>query len=99
MRVRPHVVGWCLVGALVSAGTLRAADLPLVEAVKRGDAAAVRALLKQGTNVNLRAADGSTALHWAAHLDNLETADALIRAGATVNLANDAGATPLWLAT
>jgi hypothetical protein len=31
------------------------------------------------------------------HLDNLETADALIRAGATVNSANDASATPLWL--
>ena len=99
MRVRQHVVGWSVAGALVSAGMLWAADLPLVEAVRKGDAAAVRVLLKQGTNVNARSADGSTALHWAAHLDNLETADALIRAGATVNLANDAGATPLWLAT
>ena len=99
MRVRQHVVGWCLVAALLTAGTLSAADSPLVEAVKKGDAASVRALLKQKTNVNAREADGSTALHWAAHLDNLETADALIRAGATVNSANDAGATPLWLAT
>jgi ankyrin repeat protein len=99
MRVRQHVVGWCLVAALLTAGTLSAADSPLVEAVKKGDTASVRALLKQRTNVNAREADGSTALHWAAHLDNLETADALIRAGATVNPANDAGATPLWLAT
>ena len=72
---------------------------PLLDAVKKGDATTVRALLKQRPNVNARAADGSTALHWAAHLDNLEIANALIRAGATVNVANDAGATPLWLAT
>ena len=49
MRLK-HFVGWCVVGALLSAGSLWAADLPLVEAVKKGDAVAVRALLKQGTN-------------------------------------------------
>lgn len=99
MRVRQHFLGWCVVSALLCAATLWAADLPLLDAVRKGDATAVRALLKQRPNVNARAADGSTALHWAAHLDNLEIADALIRAGATVNVANDAGATPLWLAT
>ena len=88
-----------VVAVLVSATQLWAAGIPLVDAVKKGDAAVVRALLRQGTNVNAQEADGSTALHWAAHLDDLETADALIRASAAVNVVNDAGATPLWLAT
>jgi ankyrin repeat protein len=97
MRMK-RCAGWFVIGVWLSTTPLWAAG-PLVEAVKKGDAAAVRAVLKQGTNVNAREADGSTALHWAAHLDNLDTADALIRAGAAVNAVNDAGATPLWLAT
>lgn len=78
-----------------------AADLrpPLVDAAKKGDREAIRSLLKQpGANVNVSEADGSTALHWAAYRDDLETADLLIRAGARVNIANDLGATPLWAA-
>ena len=42
--------------------------------------------------------DGATALHWAAHRDDLTTADLLIRAGARANAANDLGVTPLYLA-
>ena len=47
------------------------------------------ALLKTPIDVNARQADGATALHWAAHWDDLQVADALIRAGARVNAAND----------
>ena len=46
----------------------------------------------------MRAHDGSTALLWAAHWNDLETADLLIRAGADVNAANDLRVTPLSLA-
>jgi len=70
----------------------------LIAAPKNVDRNAVRALLKQGTNVNATEADGATALHWASYRDDLETADLLIRAGAKVNAANDLGATPLWAA-
>ena len=42
--------------------------------------------------------DGTTALHWAVRLDDLETADLLIRAGAQVSAANRAGVTALQLA-
>ena len=42
-----------------------AADLSLVEAVKKGDARAARALLAQKADVNAAEADGTTALHWA----------------------------------
>ena len=58
----------------------------------------MRALLKQHVDVNAAQGDGTTALHWAADLDNLTIADLLIRAGARVDAANDLGATPLHLA-
>ena len=71
-------------------------DPRLADAVKNKDKAAVRSLLKQHVDVNTPQADGSTALAWAAHWNDLETADLLIRAGANVNAANDYGVTPLW---
>lgn len=71
---------------------------PLVEAAKRADTDAVRALLEQGADVDAAEGDGTTALHWASYRDDLEGADLLIRAGADVNVANDLGATPLWAA-
>ena len=73
-------------------------DRRLVEAVKNGDNAMIRSLLEQHVDVNVPQADGATALAWAAHRNDLEAADLLIRAGAKVNAANDLGATPLWLA-
>jgi ankyrin repeat protein len=70
----------------------------LVDAVEHQDKAAVRSLLQQHADVNAGQADGATALHWAAHWDDAETADLLIRAGANVNAANEYGVTPLALA-
>ena len=85
---------------LVAVATLgaSAADVQLIQAVKEGDATAVRQLLEQDTDVNARQGDGATALHWAAHRHDLDTADLLIRAGAAVNATNDLGVTPLWVA-
>jgi ankyrin repeat protein len=48
--------------------------------------------------VNARQADGTSALHWAAHRDNLEMVDLLLRAGAQVSAANRYGVMPLSLA-
>lgn len=70
----------------------------LIDAAKNADKDALRALLKQGSNVNATQGDGTTALHWASYRDDVESADLLIRAGAKVNAANDLGATPLWSA-
>ena len=91
--------GWWM-AALLSVGSLAAAgsDLRLVEAVEERDQEAVHSLLRERADVNAAQADGATALHWAAHWDDLETAELLIRAGAGVNAANDYGVTPLWLA-
>ena len=72
---------------------------PLVEAVKSGNAAAVRALLsKQPGSVNIAEADGTTALHWATDRDDLATAQLLVRAGADVKAANRYGVTPMYSA-
>jgi uncharacterized protein len=72
-----------------------AADLRLVEAARNQDQPQIRTLLNQHIDVNLRAEDGSTALLWAAHWNDLATAELLIRAGADANAANDFRMTPL----
>jgi uncharacterized protein len=73
-------------------------DLRLIEAVKKADRVAVRALVKQGVNVNAGEADGRTALHWAAYRSDQETVNVLIEAGASLNAVTDLGITPLWVA-
>ena len=69
-----------------------------VDAVKQGNKATVRALLKQRADVKSAEADGTTALHWAVQADDLEMTQLLVRAGANVNAANRYGVTPLSLA-
>src|SRR5687768_17328889 len=54
----------------------------LVDAARNGDLAAVRSLLKGGADPNEAAPDGSTAVHWAVHRDNLDILNALLDAGA-----------------
>jgi uncharacterized protein len=94
-RFAMYCVGMMLAAASASAA---AADQRLIEAVKKCDRAAIRALLERGIDVNAAQGDGATALHWAAYRDDGETADRLIRSGAKVDAANDIGVTPLMLA-
>jgi len=95
----PRTVGrWIVPLVVVASVAVAAADLRLVEAVKHRDQVTVRALMKQNIDVNAAQPDGATALHWAAHWNDLDTADLLIRARANVNAANDFGVTPLSLA-
>ena len=98
MGIRIKNLGaWLMVSLLLSAAALdaAAADLRLVEAAKNKDQTAVRSLIGQRGDVNAAQADGATALAWAAHWDDLETAELLLRAGANVNAANEYGVTPL----
>lgn len=81
-------------GAAAAAGD----DLRLIEALQRRDAEAADALLRDGIDVNVRRADGATALAWAAHWDDLEMAGRLLDAGADPSAANALGVTPLMLA-
>ena len=78
--------------------TANAAPSPVADAVEKSDLATLRTLLKQRADVDAPKADGMTALHWAAHLDDLEAAKLLLRSGAAVTVTNRYGVTPLWLA-
>ena len=92
---------WCLAAALSSVSGFAASngrDITLIDVVKNQNANAAAALIKQHVDVHAAEGDGSTALHWAAHWDDVATADLLIRAGANVNAATDLGVTPLSLA-
>src|SRR5262245_55068643 len=88
-----------VVVALLASATAHAAAraVTLIDAVKTGDLAAVRTVLPQ-TDVNAGQVDGTTALHWAVHLDNLQAVDLLIKAGAKVDVPNRYRMTPLALA-
>ena len=79
--------------------SISVAAVPLVQAAKQRDLAAVRSLLKQRADVNTAEADGTTALHWAAYHGDLEIANLLIGAGARVDRTNDLSMTPLALAS
>ena len=70
----------------------------IIRAVKDGDQARISVLLASGIDVNASEGDGATALHWAAHRNNLQSARALLEADADADVANALGATPLWLA-
>jgi uncharacterized protein len=87
----------CCAIALLAASAFAASDV--ADAAMKGNKPALRALLDKNANVNAAQLDGTTALHWAVQLDDLETADLLIRAGANVSAANRDGATPLLLAS
>jgi uncharacterized protein len=71
---------------------------PLADAVEKQDHPRIQRLLNQRANVNTPQPDGMTALHWAAHYDDLATARQLIAAHANANAANRYGVKPLSLA-
>jgi ankyrin repeat protein len=98
MNLRLFAAAWAvllLAGVNLSAV---ARDVPLVEAAKRGDTAAVRVRLRDRPDVNAPDVNGATALLWAAERDNVDTVDLLVRAGADVTIANRYGVTPLLVA-
>ncbi len=85
-----------LVAASLGAAT---ANLAVVaDVAEQGNSAAVLALVKKGADVNRPQADGATALHWAAHHNDVALAKRLIASGAKPNSTNDYGITPLFLA-
>ena len=77
MTARFAVLALALLGTAASA-----AEQSLLEAAEAGDRAAALAALKAGDDVDARAADGTTALIWAAYNGDAELAERLIAAGA-----------------
>ena len=94
---------WRGAAALLTVALLTGATMApppeLLDAARRGDLAAVRALLRAGTDPNVAQGDGLTALHVAAQGGNLDIAKALIDAKANVEAKSRLGGyTPLHLA-
>lgn len=87
-------------GAVVFLTAAAPPDSPVADAVMRGDSARVRALLKDGADVNAAQGDGMTALHWAASRGDVGTLQMLVYAGARVDAVTRNGSyTPLHLAS
>jgi ankyrin repeat protein len=92
------VVSFVAVAGAAGANDEGRLELLLMDAVKTGNREAVHKLLLQKVDVNHAQADGTTALHWAAHLEHVEIATALLRAGAAADARNRYGVTSLMLA-
>src|SRR6187549_953529 len=81
-------------GCLLFAGWLcLAAEADLLTAIRRGEID-----LKPGVDANAADSRGNTALHYAALYSTPEAMARLIKAGARVNAANQAGVTPIFTA-
>ena len=90
----------CLLMVCLAVTALAAAgEVPLIDAVKSGDAPLVRTLITDAIDINATEIDGTTALHWAAHGNHLELAELLLAAGAAADPTNRYGVTPLALAS
>lgn len=76
-----------------------AASGALVSAVRTQNAASVTVVLGQGADANESDTDGTTALAWAVHEDDVEIARLLMEAGADVARTNRFGVGPLYLAS
>jgi len=97
-RVLARVAACAVTAIALTAGVDAAGDLRLIDAVRARNADRVRALIAERVDINARQGDQATALHWAAHLDDKVIVDELLRAGAVAEVADDTGATPLYLA-
>src|SRR5215470_3407595 len=89
-----------LAAAALSTLLHAAGGSPVADAAMAKDAAAVRALIKSGADVNAAQGDGMTALHWAAAHGDAALAQTLLYAGANVRATTRLGGyTALHLAS
>jgi ankyrin repeat protein/mono/diheme cytochrome c family protein len=96
---RKNIIGTVLAGWLACLQLLAAAppssSKAIFEAIRAGDRAEVKTLLKNGENIHARDESGNTPLMAAALNADTAVLDLLLKAGADVNATNQAGVTPL----
>src|SRR5688500_19034481 len=84
---------------VLTAGNMQAVPASVADAAQRGDLDRVRALLRDGADVNAPQGDGMTALHWSALTGNADIVNILLVAGAATDPLTRVGRyTPLHLA-
>ncbi|HEY3161869.1 MAG TPA: ankyrin repeat domain-containing protein, partial [Vicinamibacterales bacterium] len=93
MRSTTCFLACLLISAMPAVASAAGADA--ADAAQRNDIAALRAMVTKRVNVNTAQADGTTALHWAAHWNDVEAVTLLLRAGANAATTNRFGASPL----
>lgn len=99
MKLRVPILESCLAAGLLACPVTSSAHAietmpPLVQAARDNDTEQALRLLKSRGNLPA-AADGTTALHWAVHNDNMPLVERLLAKHAPVNAHNDYGASPM----
>ncbi len=87
-----------LLGVMLVGPCSAVTDSRLIDAIKDLDAKGINRLVNQHVDVNAALPDGATPLAWAVYLDQTDTVDLLLKAGAKVNTADEYGETPVTLA-
>src|SRR5262245_1059065 len=103
MRFQSRHLGGLLTALLIGVATAalpasNPTDLRVVNAAEKQDKALLASLLQNGAYVGGTQPDGTTALHWAVHWGDVDSAGLLALFGADLNARNDYGTTPLLLA-
>ena len=82
---------------LLSGPLQAASDSKLADAVEAGAFDTVSLIIEEG-DINATQVDGMRALHWAAYHDEADLVNELVERGASPNIENRYGITPLYLA-
>lgn len=94
--MKAFLVAALAAGFFFAAAPAFAAEAQLAGAIKSGQrVAALDLIAKKSADVNAAEADGTTALIWAANLNDTDLALRLLKAGANPNVHNQLGSTPL----
>jgi uncharacterized protein len=100
--MRRTLISTGAIGALCFSALMYAASpaTSVVDAAMQGNHDAVRALLKEGADVNTAQGDGMTALHWAVQKSDFDLTKTLLYAGANVKATTRIGGySPLLIAS
>jgi ankyrin repeat protein len=94
--MKTSIVTVLATGFLLAVGQRHALSASITEAIKSAQrSAALELIAKKSADVNAAEADGSTALLWAANLNDADLVSRLLKAGANPNVHNLLGSTPL----